>query len=423
MINPFEILKERIDFESVAKDHGREFNSSRKALCPFHDEKTPSFSLHPSRQYAHCFGCDKTADVIELEFILGKHSNRREAAKALNSRYNLGLKFNDLPIEQERELIDSNKLIKWYCEQNNKTLLMNAEAINWLEERKGITKDQVKAFKIGYHDKGWLKNKVKDRSREISLKLGLIKENNENYYDVFKNRITFPVWNRGRIKSIWAREYPDKADSNYKWIGLQKSEYIQNKPIAFVEYLNCEICFVTESIPDALAFQRIMYPAIALLGKDISTHNKPYFQKSKSILYFALDPDKSGKAAAYKLAKEFKGYVIDLESEKDPDELLAELGVDEFKKLVESSIEVAKFYLDLVIAKEPIENALIEISQLEYQTEIDRWLDKMKKKHGCSIKSLRDDLKNIEKKRMLDLIKKSEDQGHMQYVCVGDCVM
>ena len=227
--------------------------------------------------------------------------------------------------------------------------MQNVEILNWLERHKGITKDQVKALKIGYHDNGWLVDKVKDRSMTIALKLGLIKEKNGNFYGVFRNRITFPVWNRGRIKSIWAREYPVKENSKNKWIGLSSSEYVQNKPIAFVENLNCDKCFVTESIPDALAFQRIGYPAVALLGKDISTHNKQYFQKSKAKLYFALDNDPAGNEASYRLAKEFKGYTVDLGDEKDPDELLADLGQSEFKKRVESSIKEAEFYLDFII--------------------------------------------------------------------------
>jgi len=108
----FEIIKETVPFENVTRDHGIEFNKSKKALCPCHDDHNPSLSLHPSGEYAHCFTCGITLDLIEFEYLLGKHPNRWEAAKALNSRYNLGLKFDDQSRKQETEFIESNKLIE-----------------------------------------------------------------------------------------------------------------------------------------------------------------------------------------------------------------------------------------------------------------------------------------------------------------------
>ncbi len=68
----FSEIKTRVPFESVCKDHNIEFKNN-KAICPFHDDKKPSFSLHPSKQYAKCFGCDVSVDAIELEYQLGKH--------------------------------------------------------------------------------------------------------------------------------------------------------------------------------------------------------------------------------------------------------------------------------------------------------------------------------------------------------------
>jgi len=399
MINTFEILKERISFDSVANELGIEFNKSKKAICPFHDDKNPSLSLHSSGEYAHCFACDKTVDVIELEYLLGKYTSRFEAIKALNNRYGLGLKFNDSNQNNCKEFNDAFKLLEWYCDQSHKALLKNKQAQGWLSEKKGITLDQVKQLKIGCTGGGWLSGKVTDTSKQTAIKLGLLKEKDGQIYDAFRNKIIFPVWVKGRIKSIWTREYPDKKESNYKWVGLSNSEYIQHKPIAFVENLNCEICIITESIPDALAFQRIGHPVVALLGKDVSTNNKPYFRKSKSKLYLALDPDKSGKEAAYKLAKEFRGYVVDLGSEKDPDELLAGLGQSEFKKRVEISIKEAEFYLDHAVENRSIQEALTEIADIKFDHEKEEWINKLSKAKNKSKQSLRKDLKILEKEQ------------------------
>jgi len=65
----FNLIKSQVSFLNVASSNGITFNSSGKTLCPFHEDKNPSFSLHPSKQYAKCFGCGVTADCIELEYI------------------------------------------------------------------------------------------------------------------------------------------------------------------------------------------------------------------------------------------------------------------------------------------------------------------------------------------------------------------
>ncbi len=91
----FEDFKNIVSLEQVAEYHGLEFNKNNKAICPFHEDKNPSLSLHSSKQFARCFGCGVTVDAIELEYKLGKHPNKFEAAKALNSRYSLNIKMHE----------------------------------------------------------------------------------------------------------------------------------------------------------------------------------------------------------------------------------------------------------------------------------------------------------------------------------------
>jgi len=91
-MNIFEQVKNLVSLEQVAEYYGLEFNKNDKAICPFHDDKNPSLSLHPSKQYVKCFSCDVSVNAIGLEYRLGKHSNKYEAAKALNQRYSLNIK-------------------------------------------------------------------------------------------------------------------------------------------------------------------------------------------------------------------------------------------------------------------------------------------------------------------------------------------
>jgi len=317
------------------------------ANCPFHDDKKPSFSLHPSKQFAMCFGCNVSVDAIELEYRLAKHSNKYEAAKALNQRYSLNIKMNENN-NQTKHNNEVSESLDYYCDKTHKDLLQNKQALEWLEMNKGITLDDVKQYKIGYTGNGWLTSGIKPENKELAVKLGLLNEKDNKCYDHFRNRIIFPILINGKIESIWTRRFPDNEDNGPKWFGLKISEYIPHKPIAFREYLNSNICIVVESIPDSIAFLKAGFPSVSLVGSEVSQENKQYFEKAKAKLYFALDPDSAGKSASYRLAKEFKGNVIDLGFNKDPDEIFVQLGLEEFKQLVSKSINTAKSYMSIL---------------------------------------------------------------------------
>jgi len=351
MMNLFSEIKTRVPIESVCRDHGIEFNSRNKAKCPFHDDKRPSFSLHTSKQFAKCFSCNVGVDAIEMEYRLGIHSNKFEAAKALNNRYSLNIKMNNNN-NQNKHNKEVTDLLEYYCNKTNQHLLQNKQALEWLEKSKGITLDDVKQYNIGYTGRGWLASGIKPDNKELAVKVGLLNEKDSNLYDYFRNRIIFPILINGSIAGIWTRRFPDSESNGLKWLGLKSSEYIPHKPIPFRENLNRDKCIVCESIPDSIAFLKAGYPSVSLLGSEISQENKQYFEKAKAKLYFALDPDNAGKSASYKLAKEFKASVIDLGFNKDPDEILVQLGLTEFKQLVSNSIESAKSYRSIILEEQ-----------------------------------------------------------------------
>jgi len=239
-------------------------------------------------------------------------------------------------------------LLEYYCNKTNQHLLQNKQALEWLEKNKDITLDDVKQYKIGYTGNGWLASNIKPENKELAVKLGLLNQKDNKCYDHFRNRIIFPILINGCIEGIWTRRFPDNEDNGPKWFGLKSSEYIPHKPIAFRENLNSNICIITESIPDSIAFLKAGYPSVSLLGSEISQENKKYFEKARAKLYFALDPDEAGKSASYKLAKEFKASVIELGFKKDPDEILVQIGLEKFKQLVSKSIDTAKSYKSIL---------------------------------------------------------------------------
>jgi len=405
-MNNFSLIKSLVSIVQVASYYGLQFEKSNKTKCLWHDDKNPSLSIDKSGEFVYCFGCKVAMDVIELEFKLGEHTNRWEAIKALNERYNLKLDLKGQNRQLSEKHIHLNKLLQFYCNWTHNILLKNNDVIKWLHDTKGITTEDIKRYKIGYTCNGWLAHKISKDDKELALQVGLLNQKDGRCFDYFRNRIIFPIYIHGKIKSIWSRRYPDDEGYGAKWLGLRNSELIKYKPIPYAENLNSEICLIPESLPDSITLLKNGFPSVCLLGSEISKHNKELFINSKAELYFCLDPDEPGRRAAYKLAREYKGYVLDLGYDKDPDEIYKELGKDGFNSLVEASIDKAKYYLDLVLEKEPLQESLRVISKLNLESDKDVYLKKLyelNKKDGITLNSIRKDLKIIEKKSAEDL--------------------
>jgi DNA primase len=382
----FDILNKSISFENVARDHGLEFNRNHKAQCPFHPEKTPSF--HNYGTHAYCFGCGQQADAIGLEAHFTGLS-QFEAGLSLAKRYRIQLpEFSPKDKEKVEKQIEAYKLIERFAIYANKQIKKLPEVLEFLG-KKGLNEDDIDRYKIGYvGDENPVTNKLTKKAHiDLAKEIGLIGE----YSDHFRNRIVLPVWSYGRVVFLSGRALPD---GNPKYLHLKNSELVY-KQIAFSENLRNENCVIAEGITDALAFIKVGIPACALLGTNLGQHAREILSKTKAKLFFCLDKDQAGEIAVYKLAKGFKGYTIDLGFEKDPDEVLAEIGCEEFKKVAGKAIDEAHYYLGLIIKNETIKEALKEIAKLEFASDQELWLKKLSVKNGTTFESLKEDIAKL----------------------------
>jgi len=147
MINIFEIIKTEIPFDSVARDHGIEFNSSRKALCPFHDDNNPS--LHNYGTHGYCFVCDKSYDIIDLEAHY-KSLSLFEAVKNLADRYGINLpnfKKEDKDFYNKQK--QAQELLERFIKYANKKIKQHPEALQFLK-KKGLSIEDIDKYRIGY---------------------------------------------------------------------------------------------------------------------------------------------------------------------------------------------------------------------------------------------------------------------------------
>lgn len=414
--NIFTRIKEYVDFEEVANEHGINFDKSNKAPCPYHDESTPSF--HNYKTHGYCFGCGKYSDVIDLEAHF-KDSSYFEAALSLAKRYKI-----DIPlISQKEKLVYQKqlialKLIEKLAKEANKNLKKHPNIIKNLEGKRGLDKSQLDKYLIGYvgNDNPLQQFIKKGIWKKIAREIGII--DNKGRFRL-KNRIMYPVWNYGKITNICSRAYPDRQP---KFLHLSNSELIC-KELAFQENLLKEECIVTESISDAIALLKIDIPACAMLGVNPGDKSKDRLSTGRAKLYFWYDSDDTGREAANRLAKEFKGHVIDSGEQDDPDKILAIHGDDKFKEFVLNSIENAVHYLDKAIENENVETCLELISNIEMSTEKEIALKKLRIKHkseGVTLVSLRQDLKDISHKKASITTKDTHETKEKNYIAICD---
>ncbi|MEC8738756.1 MAG: DNA primase [Bacteroidota bacterium] len=334
-----------------------------KGLCPFHGEKTPSFSVSPSKGIFKCFGCGKAGNAVN--FIM-EHEGMSypEALKSLAQRYNIPIeedvnKDADALAElaQEKEGIE---LAVQFAQKNfTKQLYQeNTEAkvaLAYFEER-GLLKKTMDTFGLGFAPKGWeiLVNLVKKGAYNLDIfqKAGLIKKRNENahdqdkessYFDVFRNRLIFPISNvAGRVVGFGGRIIIPN-DKEPKYLNSPDTPIYDKSKLLFGLHLAKQFikqkdeCYLVEGYMDVImlhqnGFKNVVASAGTSITKQQITQLRR-FTKNINLLY---DGDNAGTKAAYRaidiiLENDCNPRVVELPIEEDPDSLCKKLGFSGFE--------------------------------------------------------------------------------------------
>ena len=307
------IIKEKVKIsEIISRDcnlirTGSGFN----ALCPFHEEKTPSFVVNDDKESFNCFGCGRSGDVYT--YIMTKHNiDFREALKFLASYVNLDINTPTSNYEVNKKN-DKKKYFEimsfinnFYQNKLNKHL--QSKKIGILE-RKKIDKKLIDKFKIGLSTNSsdlvaYLEEKHIDRKSLIEL--GIFKENdNGNTFDLFKNRLMFPIidkFNRviafgGRILEGEGPKYINSWENNF----FKKREILYNlNGLQGINDSNKNI-YLVEGYTDVIAMSKLEKYAVAPLGTSISLEQISTLWKYVDEPTIFLDGDKAGKMATKRL--------------------------------------------------------------------------------------------------------------------------
>ena len=338
-------------------------------LCPFHSERSPSFTVNQDKQIYHCFGCGRGGDVFS--FWMEYHNlSFPQSLKDLAERYNIELpRYGGLRDEREkaelRELLfKTNGLAADYF---HTVLVRSPEGKPGRDyfSRRGISRETISKFKLGYAVNKWdgLINYL--RTKNISLDAGakaglLVSKKDGGYYDHFRGRIIFPIFDLNHQVIGFGGRVLD--DSLPKYINTpetplyHKGYSLYGLDSAFRNIREEGLAIIVEGYMDMLALrQHGISNVVATLGTAFTSNQIRRLKGYTKEVIVLFDPDDAGREAALKsfplfLNEGVSAKVLVLPQGEDPDSFVNRYGADEFRGLLKGAVPIFDFYLDQALA-------------------------------------------------------------------------
>ncbi len=354
-----------IDARVKLKKAGRNY----QALCPFHDEKSPSFSVNPDKQFYYCFGCGAGGNV--LSFIMDyERLDFPQAIENLAHYYGLEVPREQLNPQQEkaqarkRDLYDIMEgAARFYREQL--TLMQNSQVANAYIRQRGISPEIAQEYGIGFAPDAWdkvLNHLFKDQSdKAMMMDSGLIVENDKGrIYDRFRNRLMFPIRdNRGRCIGFGGRVFGDEKP---KYLNSPETPIFHKGKELYGLYEARQAMrelprlMIVEGYMDvvSLAQHGIRY-AVATLGTASSAEHLELAFRHTAEVVFCFDGDEAGRKAARRAFDNALPTIKDgrqirflfLPDGEDPDTLVRSHGAEYFAELVHKAQPLEEFLFGL----------------------------------------------------------------------------
>ena len=336
----------------ILKRSGRNF----LGLCPFHKEKTPSFSVSPDKQIFHCFGCGVGGDVINFICRI-ENVNYREAIEILAEKAGITLPASDNVQDSKKEMLkqkvyEINEIVAEFYHQNLYSPRAKA-AQEYVKSRK-LDNNTLKKFMIGYsngENELYKLLKSKGYNEEEILASNLVKKNSFGYNDVYKNRLMFPIQDvRNRYIAFGGRVL-DKSLPKYinspEGIAYSKGRNLYAMNVA--KNANMDKIIMVEGYMDAVSLhQRGIPNAVASLGTALTEGQARLLRKYAEKVIISYDSDGAGQAATLRGLEILTNVgcdvrILQMEGAKDPDEYVIKYGNGRFNLLVENAISLVEF--------------------------------------------------------------------------------
>ncbi|MFT4412665.1 DNA primase [Fredinandcohnia humi] len=390
-------------------------------LCPFHGENTPSFSVSPDKQIFHCFGCGAGGNVFSFLMDLEGYSFS-EAAINLAKKANIDLSDFDQPTSISDKnsdasiMLEAHELLKKFYHH----LLLNTKegqpALDYLTDR-GFTREIIEKFEIGYSLDSWdfATKFLQKRGFRLELmeRAGLLikKENAGTFFDRFRNRIMFPIWDhQGKTIAFSGRVLDKSQEPKYlnspESIIFNKSKTLYNFHQARLHIRKHQQVVLFEGFADVIASDKADVPySIGTMGTSLTDEHVKIIRRNVESVIICYDSDQAGLNAALRasdMLTEAGCYVkiARMPDGMDPDDYINKFGKDKFKNdVIGASLTIMAFKMQYLRRGKNLQNegeriryieeVVREISSLEKAVERDHYLRQLASEFSISLDALK----------------------------------
>ncbi|WP_428938872.1 DNA primase [Fontivita pretiosa] len=331
-------------------------------LCPFHNEKTPSFTVDPAKRYFRCYGCRESGNAID--FVMKRDRiDFVEALQQLAREYNIELPrlgSSRQNLSQRQSLLEAHSAACGFFEKLLADPQLGAAARDYLS-RRGFSVDTLKRFQIGLAIDSWdalLRSAAMKRfSPQQLAEAGLVKvrENGGGYYDTFRNRIMFPIRDeQGRIIAFGGRAMPGSTDPA-KYLNspetplFSKSRCVFGLDLARQKIVEQRMVAVVEGYTDVvMAHQYGATNVVSVLGTALTEQHVSILRRFADRIVLLFDADSAGDLAVNRAVELFLTQPVEIAiasmpSGVDPDEFLIQHGLEQFNQLLQAAQDALSY--------------------------------------------------------------------------------
>lgn len=392
------------------KKRGRNFFG----LCPFHNEKTPSFSINMDKQIYKCFGCGKGGgtinfimDIERLDFV--------DAIKYLGNKYNIQVEIEHNSKSNKdlfNQLYSINEIANQYYKKN-----INENIIKILNDR-NINENSIKTFEIGFSINKYdeLLNIIRNQkySAESLKKSGLFIDHEKGYMDRFRNRMIFPIYSHlNKVIGFAGRIIDDQKQAKY--VNSPETPIYNKRRVLYGfhlnknEIINQKAAIIVEGYFDLIQlYQANIKNVVAVSGTAFTDEHALAISKLCKIIYIAYDGDNAGKEAAIRagyttLKNNLNVKIINIPNKLDPDDWIQTQGPEPFKEAYTNAEDLLNFHYknqaqEIQTDHEKIEfinTVLLELNDIDNELAVESLSKQLSEITSFNIDTILNSLKKI----------------------------
>lgn len=418
-MNPIEQIKDRLSILDVVSTYVRleKSGSQFKGRCPFHNEKTPSFYVSPSRNSYHCFGCSKGGDIFSFIQDI-EHIPFREALELLAGRAGVELKSYKQNDSSNSILAVLEDATKFFCLNLNKYPSSKVYASS-----RGMSDETIENFRVGYAHTEW--RSLYDYLRSLKYtdddieKSGLVIKTEKGYYDRFRGRLMFPISSpSGKVVGFTGRVMPEVEKASEKplakYVNTPETSLYHKSKILFgydkakQAMVDEDLCIVVEGQMDTImTHQSGTKNVVGVSGTAFTDEQLTLILRMTRNIALSFDSDKAGQSALIRSAElallsDANVEVINLGEDKDPADIVV-TDPSKWKEAVAGRTHVVEYLLkkirdevtdDRVYSLEVRRVVIPLISSIKSHIDRDIFLKRVAEALGVDIEAVRTDLKN-----------------------------